>query len=364
MLYDAGPDDTDMRRLVLGFAVAALTFGAFLLVFDPGAMWDTLRTVSLVPFAVGLLAVLLAVGCWAESMRRVLLASGGQVGPLRGFAAYGAGMFAKQVLPMGNAGGPAIMALAIDREADIGFNRSLAVVTIGDFFGLLSTLVLAFVGVVYVVVTVPPSRLVQAVFVGVVIFGLVLVSVAVLLLYRRNALRYAALGVARFLRGTLGRLSTRIERALVPARVDASVQRYFDTVDAAGADRRSLVVALCLALAGWTLFAVPLYTSAAAVGSPLAFGLVLFIVPAGGLATAVPLPGGIGGVEFAVAGMTLALTAIDPAVVGAMVLLYRLCVYWFVVAIGTICLSYTATGLGVLTAEVSMGPEPEEPSKR
>lgn len=345
-----------MRRLLTGFALAALVFGAFLVVFDAGGMWETIRGAAPLPFAAGLVAVLLALVCWAESMRRVLVATGGHVDPVPGFAAYSTGMFAKQVLPMGNASGPAIMALAIDREADLGFNRSLAVVTIGDFLGLLATLLLALVGVVYVVVSVPPTRLVQVVLVGVAVFAAALVSFAVVLVYRRSAVRFAALGVARFLRGTLGRVSRRVEAALAPARIDESLARYFETLDAAAGDRRSLLVAAALALVGWTLFAVPLYTSALAVGAPLSFGLVLFVVPAGGLATIVPLPGGVGGVEFAVAGMILGLTSVDPAVAGAMVLLYRVCVYWFLVLIGAASLGYTATSLGSLAADVPDGP--------
>jgi len=144
--------------------------------------------------------------------------------------------------------------------------------------------------------------------------------------------------------------------------VDANVARYFETFDSVRADRRSLSVAAALSLAGWTLFAVPLYTSAIAVGEPLAFGLVLFIVPVGGLVTLVPLPGGIGGVEFAVAGMVVALTSVDLAVAGAMVLLYRICVYWLPILIGGLSVAYTATNLRTLTADTAEGSGlPEEP---
>jgi len=346
-----------MRRTILGFGVALLAVGAFLSLLDPAAMWSVLRGTDPLAVAVGLLAVVLAVACWAESMRRVLLATGGHLSPRQGFAAYASGMFAKQVLPMGNAGGPAIMAYAIDRESDLDFERSLAVVTVGDFLGLCASLLLALVGVAYVVLTVPPTGLVQAALVGVALFGVVLVSVAVLLVFRRRTLRYLVLGVARICRDTVGRLSDRLATALTREAVDASTRRYFETFDAAAGDRRSMAVAAGLALCGWTLFAVPLYTSAAAVGAPMAFGLVLFVVPVGGLATAIPLPGGLGGVEFAVAGMVLALTTADAAVVGAMVLLYRLCVYWFVVFLGGVGLAMTAASVRSVAAEAMADPD-------
>lgn len=345
------------RRTSAGFGLAVLAFGAFLYVLDPVAIWAVLRTTSPLPFLAGLLAVCVAVGCWAESMRRVLLASGGHLSPRRGFAAYASGMLAKQLLPMGNAGGPAIMAYAIDRESDLDFERSLAVVTIGDFLGLCASLALAFVGIGYVVLAVPPTRLVQAALVGVSLFGALLLSLAILLVFRRRTLRYVVLGVARLLRATVGRLSRRLASLLSRDAVDESMSRYFETFDAAAADRRSMTIAAGFALCGWTAFAVPLYTSAAAVGAPMAFGLVLFVVPVGGLATVVPLPGGLGGVEFAVAGMVIALTAIDPAVVGAMVLLYRLCVYWFVVLLGGVGLTMTATSLRTLATEPLEDPD-------
>jgi hypothetical protein len=64
-----------MRRAFLGFGIAVLAFVGFLLVFD------------------------------------------------------GTGMLAKQILPMGNASGVAIMAYVFDRESTLGSNRNLAVVT-------------------------------------------------------------------------------------------------------------------------------------------------------------------------------------------------------------------------------------------
>jgi uncharacterized protein (TIRG00374 family) len=348
---------TPRARLLLGVGLAIVALLGFLFVFDAQAMLREIQGVSILPFLAGFLAVFLAVACWAESMRRVLIASGGHVPAHRALAAYAAGMFAKQVVPMGNAGGVPIMAFAIDREARIGFNRSLAVVTIGDFLGLLSSLLLAVAGVGYVVVLFPGTALLQAALVGVVVFAAALVSVGILLLYRRNLLRYLVLGLAHLLRGTLGRLSRRIEDRLAPASVGASVDRYFETFDTVRSDRRSLLLAAGLAITGWTLFAVPLYTSALAVGRPIAFGLVLFIVPIGAIATLVPLPGGLGGVEFAIAGMIVAMTGVDLGVAGAMVLLYRLCVYWFPVLIGLGGILYTGTSIRSLATSEEEVPD-------
>ena len=340
------------RRFFVGIALAVAAFAGFLFVFDAGAMYRELGGVRIAPVFVGLVSVLLAVACWAESMRRVLIAAGGSVPAHRGFSAYASGMFAKQVLPMGNAGGVPIMAYAIDREADIGFDRCMAVVTVGDFLGLVSSLLLAIAGVAYVVVRYPSTRLLQAAFVGVGVFTAALLSLALLLLYRRDVLRYLVLGVARFLRGTVGKLSERVEAAVRPATIKRTLTRYFETVDAVRRQRRAMLVAAGLSIAGWTLFAVPLATAAFAVGHPVSFGLVLFVVPVGAIATLLPLPGGIGGVEFAVGGLFAVMTGAELAVAGAVVVLYRLCVYWFPILIGLFAVVYTGTSLRPVDARV------------
>lgn len=349
-------------RYLVSFAASIVVFGIFLAVFDAGAIVRRLRGVHLGPVIVGFGAVALAMACWAESMRRVLGCAGGTLSPSRAFLAYAAGMFAKQILPMGNAGGVPIMAYAFDRQANIGFNRSLAVVTVGDFLGLVSTLVLATIGVAYVALTVPGTRLIGTALVVVVVATVVLLSAGLLLLYRQQVLRYLVVGVAHVLRGTLGRLSRRIERRLAPEPLSASVDRYFETVDAVRDDRRSLLGAFVIAFVGWTLFAVPLYASSIAVGRRISFGLVLFVVSVGGIATLVPLPGGLGGVEFAIAGLIVVTANVDPAVAGAMVLVYRLCVYWLPVAIGFAAVVYTGISVRSLDASPDRVPDLESDS--
>jgi uncharacterized protein (TIRG00374 family) len=344
-------------RYLVSFAVSIVVFAVFFTVFDAAAIVRRLQGVHLGPVVVGFGAVALAMACWAESMRRVLGCAGGILSPSRAFLAYAAGMFAKQILPMGNAGGVPIMAYAFDRQAKIGFNRSLAVVTVGDFLGLVSSLVLATIGVGCVAATIPGTRLLGTALVVVVLATVTLLSVGVLLLYRQRVLKYIVLGIAHVLRGTFGRLSRRIEHRLAPEPLSASIDRYFETVDTVRGDRRSLLVAFALAFVGWTLFAVPLYTSAIAVGQPIPFGLVLFVVSVGGIATLVPLPGGLGGVEFAIAGLIVVTANVDPAVAGATVLVYRLCVYWLPVAIGFAAAVYTGVSVRSLDDSVERVPD-------
>jgi hypothetical protein len=135
-----------MRRLVAGFGLAILALAGFLYVFDPVAMYRAVEGLAVLPFAAGLGAVFLAVICWGESMRWVLRAAGvahrqylldEHSGTVGGDAA---------VWRDRAAGGVPIMALAIDREARIGFNRSTAVVTVVEI-GCINTLARGSTGV-------------------------------------------------------------------------------------------------------------------------------------------------------------------------------------------------------------------------
>jgi uncharacterized protein (TIRG00374 family) len=107
-------------------------------------------------------------------------------------------------------------------------------------------------------------------------------------------------------------------------------------------DPRSLVVSHLSHQLGWLCLAVALSASALALDAAVPFGVVLFAVPASLLVDVRPLPGGLGGVEFVLAGMLAALAGLDLGVAAAVTLRYRLCSYWFVVAVGDVAALYSS----------------------
>lgn len=340
-----------MKRGLIAFAAAILLLLALLFALDPVAIAEHLARTNPGVFALGLVAVLLTLVCWSEAFRRLFVASGGLLSPRRAFSAYGTAMFGKQVLPMGHAGGPALMAYTFDRETSLGYNRTLAVVTVAEFLNVLASVALAVVGVLYLLLFVPTVPGLRVLQLGVLAFAAAVVLLGLVFRYRRAAVERAVLGVAELLRRTVGRLSDRLEAALAPERVDAELDRYYGAVVAVTADRRAVLDAYLLMQAGWVLFTVPLYTGALALGIRLPVALVVFVVPAAGLATVVPLPGGLGGFELVLAAILTALTGLELAVVAAIVLLYRLCSYWFMVFVGGASSAYSATTVRELATE-------------
>lgn len=340
-----------MRRAVFGFAIALPVLVGFLFIFDASVFVRQLSGADPGVFSLGLLAVCLALVCWSEATRRLFAVAGATISVRAGFAAYCTGMFGKQILPMGNAGGPAIVAFVYERDASLGYNKTLAIVTIAEFLSLIASLILAVFGVAYLLVFIPGVPELRIIQLGVLSVAGGFLVLVVVFFYRRAIVERAVLVAARLLGRTVGRFSLRVEAMLAPDRVRDGLRRYYETVDVIIANRRSVLVAYVLAMAGWLLFVVPLYTSALALGIQLPVALVLFVVPISGLATIVPLPGGLGGVEVVLAGMLFALTGIELATVAAIVVLYRLCAYWFMVLIGGVTSVYTVTSIRELVSE-------------
>lgn len=345
----ADPPRTRLRTL-LAFGAAVFVLLLLLWAIGTDPLVRELATADLRIFALGPLAVLLALGCRIEALRRLLAASGTSIPLRRAFFAYGTGAFGRQVLPFGTVGGPAIMAYTLDRETGLGYDRTLAVVTVNQFLTQIASLVLALVGVAYLLAFAPHVPGLGLLRIGVPVVAVGLLASAAAFWTRRDAVAVVVRGVARLLQRTVGRLSARLEAALAPGRVGAELDRYYGTIDAVAGERRSILAAAGLVQVGWLLSAVPLYTGALALGVRLPVALVLFVAPVSGLAALVPLPGGLGGFEAVLAGILVVLTGLELASVAAIVVLYRLCSYWFVLLVGSVAVAYGATTVRELGA--------------
>jgi uncharacterized protein (TIRG00374 family) len=294
-------------------------------------------------------AILAALACWSEGTRRLFRAADVDLSRRRAFLAYGAGAFGKQVLPMGNAGGPAVMAYAYDRQANLGYSRTLAVVVTAEFLSLVASVCIALVGVGLLLAFDPSVTTLRFLGVGIAIVAGGLLALGVGVWYRRRHVTLGVIGLAHVVHPLLDRVAPRLAARVHPTDVAGSVERCYASIDAVTADRRAVVVAFALTLLGWLCFALPLYTAALALGSPLSLALVLALVPAAGLATVVPLPGGLGGFELILAGLLSALAGTDLTTAGAVVILYRLCSFWFFVLVGGLCATASAVGLRQLS---------------
>jgi hypothetical protein len=337
-----------MRRPLLAFVVSLLVLAAFLLVLGPVELAAELAATDPLLFALGLLAMLVTLGCWSEGLRPLLTGAGARATSWRVLVAYCTSMLGRQLLPAGALGGPALTALTVERETVLAYDRTLAAVTVAEFLSVLASLALTATAIPVLLLGAPTLAQLRPVLFAVGLFVVVLLGGTLLFWFRRRTIERALLGAVRFLGRTIGTLSARLRAWLAPDRVRAALGRFYETVDVIAADPATLSRSFGLHLAGWVFAAVPLYTSALALDVRLPFALALVLVPVGDLVAVLPLPGGLGGTEIALAALLAALAGLALPRATAVVLLYRLCSYWFLILVGAVASVFSATRMADL----------------
>jgi hypothetical protein len=326
-----------LGRIVAAFALALVVLALFVRTVGPGRLARELAGADPRYLILGSVAAVAAVLVWSEVLRELLVVAAGDATTVRGRRfrlAFLAGEFTKQVLPMGHASGPAIMAYAVSSTLETEYEETLAVITLADLLNLVASLLLAAAGLVVIVTTggsrAPGLRLFAASLVA----ATAAVTVAVVLVTARRAtlVRVVRLLAGAF-HGTAGRAVPRLRPSLEPTTVDRKLASYFRTFDAVAADRLRVLAAAGLAVVGWLCYAAPLYFAALALEVSVAPALALFLVPMAGLATWFPLPGGLGGVEVAVAAGLVGVAGVGVGTAAAVALCYRLCAYWVVIGV-------------------------------
>lgn len=335
------------RRLIASFALALAVLVVFVRAVGPGRVATDLAGVrgSWAALAVALaLATFLA---WSESLRQLYLGADTDVAHTRFRLAFLSGVFAKQVLPAGNASGPAFIAYAVNTESDNRYEYDLAVATVGELSNLGASLVVATAGIVALLFAGGGTNALLGFGAIVVGTGAVAVSGLLALLFlRRSAFDALVRRLGWLVRATAGRRSGRIAAAVAPARVDAWLDGFGRPLAALATDRRALGLGLSYSLVGWLSLSLCFVASGLALGHGLPVVLGLFVVPVGGFASAFPLPGGVGGIEVAMAALVVALVGTELVAATATVLLFRLASFWLVLAVGGLASVYLSLDVG------------------
>jgi uncharacterized protein (TIRG00374 family) len=330
-----------MRRSILTFGLSFLLLVGFVGIIGPQALAAVLVTTDPLPFAVGFVAMLGALVCWSEGLRLLLSDAGGVASSMRTFLAYSTAMLGRQLVPMGTLTAPAVTAYTVDREVSLSYAQTLAVVTVAEFVSTVGSLCLIAVCLPVVLVTSPVLPQTQLLVWSFVVFVVVFALLTLAFWYRRRAVRRVVDGGLVFLQRTIGRYSAWLREWLAPARADRGLERFYGTIDGLASNRRTLVVSFGLHQVGWLCSVLPLYTSGRALGVDIPLSLVVLLVLLGHLVAVLPLPGGLGGVEIVLASLLTALVGVEAVVAAAVVLLYRLCSYWFLILVGAVAAVYT-----------------------
>ncbi|WP_267642640.1 lysylphosphatidylglycerol synthase transmembrane domain-containing protein [Haloarchaeobius amylolyticus] len=289
----------------------------------------------------------LSVGSYAAGTYVLVRAVPGAPDAGRFVPIYLAGVFLKQAVPLGNAGGPAIFAYVISRYSDAAVERTLLATTVVAVLSFVASVLVAGGGFVAVALTRPlPMWLLR--FASVLALG-VAAAVAVLvgLALDPSGLEGTIRRLAAVLRRWLGPYSSRLDAALAPAVVDARLARAVETGEALAAAPRAVGLSFCLSLSGWLAMVATFSLSLVAVGLAPDPAVTALAVPASGVATVLPVPGGIGGIEATLSGLVALLSSAEAGALGAAIVLFRIATFWFRLALGGVAGLLTLGRLGV-----------------
>lgn len=330
-----------MRRVLLAFGLSLLLLIGFVALVGPGTLAGLLATTNPWLFALGFVAMLMTLALWSEGLRPLLRDAGGVASPAPIFLAYSAAMLGRQLMPMGALTAPAITAYTVDQEVSLSYTETLAVVTVAEFVSTVASVLLMALCLPFLLATGPPVSQTQLLVGTLVGFVTVFALLALAFWYRRRAVERVLCGTLLLLQRTVGRLSRRLHDWLAPTRAGRGLDRFYETVDVLAGNRRTLVSSLGLHQIGWLCSALPLYTSGLALGVDLPLPLVVLLVPLSHLVAVLPLPGGLGGIEIVLTGLLAALVGIELPLAAAVVLLYRICSYWFLLLVGAVAAVYS-----------------------
>jgi len=341
----------DWRRTIASGAIAVVLLG--LLVFGVGWGRVLAELERADPAFVGLAlgTVLLALLARAMTVVRLLSTVEGDWRTGRVVTVYAFANFLRNVLPWGRTAGSALTAYLLARDAHTEFDSSFAVLVVAETLSFLASMVMLAVGGAFLLAT--RTLPVQPGLAGVLFSAATLVVLVAFVLVIRPAWTLAV--AIRVLEATWRGITLvpfrgggRLTRTGLRERVD----RFRATMATVGADAETVASSYVYAQVAWIATVLSMQWALLALGVDPPVAIAMVVVPLGGTAAIVPLPGGLGSVDLALGALLVALTDLPLAVVAAVVLVYRLCAYWFPVVVGGVAGLYlNSVGPTALTVD-------------
>ncbi|WP_435335125.1 flippase-like domain-containing protein [Haloarchaeobius sp. TZWWS8] len=343
----------ELREFAVGLVVGTILVAVLAVGVGWEAVLGHLLAADRPTLVLVLLASLATVGSYAAANYVLVRTVPGAPGPGKFVVLYLAGVFAKQALPLGNAGGPALLAYVISRYSDAAVERTLLATTVAGIVSFGASALVAGVGFIAVAMTRPvPGWVLQLVALGTLGVAVAVAAVVGLAL-EPGALETAARRVAAAAHELLGPHSARLHEALAPAVVGERIDRFVETGESVARTPGTVALSFALSLVGWTFAAVTLSLSLVAVDLPPDLAATTVAVPLSGVALGVPLPGGLGGVEVTLAGLVAVLGGANAQAVGAAVVVFRVATFWFRLGLGGVAALLTLGSLGIGTAALA-----------
>lgn len=331
------------RRVVYGFVAAGLVIAALVFIAEVDRLIDAVEGVNLGMFGIGFLSTSLSYVFRGYVWVRFLHIAGIAIPRFHVWALFLIALFIRYLTPYGQVTTEPIVAYLITREGKLAYENGLAGIVAADYFNYVPYYTIGALGFLVVTLSRGIHPGIAEYLTGIMVLFSGLVLATVLVLYRRPLIDRVIVSSTRALHGTLGRLSTRLNALAHPTNVEDRLEGFYQTIDLIRANPRGIITATLAAHIGMVFLMLPVYTTARAVGIPISFAVVAFVVMVSKLGALFPGPGGLGGIEATIVAALVIVVGIPLATALAITLLYRLCTYWYTVAVGgTIAAVYSA----------------------
>lgn len=330
--------EVDRRRVLARFAVAAGVVAALLYGVGWRRVVQNLASADTALFAYALAISLAGMAVNSEGFRVVLGLRARGTGASLARRANLAGMFVRSVLPAGNVGKGAFVAITVGQSEEVDVSEGVAGAASWEFLNMVASAVVASVGVVGIAIgggDAGAAPVVLAAFTGVLVLAVV---AGAEFARRRERVVDLVLWTSQVVRRTLGRAAPMLDERLTRERVRGTLDGFFESVTDLARDRRRLAVALVAAHLTWLFGALPLFFCLHAVGLPVSLYVVFLAMPLAGFSLAVPVPGGIGPMDAALGCLIAVLTGYPLGALASAVVLFRVATYGTHVVVGGLAL--------------------------
>lgn len=326
--------------MVVGFAVAFLILSFFLYAVGLNEVLAAVEQASVPIYLLGFASAFLALASWGLVWGQVLGVVNHGISRVRIGLIFLGGMFANYITPFGQMGGEPFIALVLSKHSGMDYDQSLAGVVAADVINLIPFFSFGVIGFAYFVSRNTVTDTIENYLTAFILALVLSVGLLLAVWHRRDVVEAIVVRVAGVLQRVLGRASDTAEEKLDPSRVREQVENFFGMTDFIWDNRRDMIPAVALGHLGWLFTILPLYIASVSLGYDVPILLAMLVVPLSGIAGYLPLPGGLGSVEVTIAVLLSTLTPLALPAASAVALLYRICVYWFVLLVGGISLTY------------------------
>lgn len=321
------------RTIILGFVGSLIGLGVLYKFLDVG---ETLTALSMADTGVLMLVVGGAVCwliAWGLALRTVLGVLGSTVSPVKATVIFSGVMFANNVTPFGQAGGEPVSGFLISRATDREYETGLAAIASVDALNFIPSIILALCGLGYLATKATVNGDLQYAALTAVTLALVVPASGYLGWQHRYRIERAAVNVLTPLVRTVRHTILQRE-PLGEGAIEQRIEGFFGAIERVATTPRELALALGLSALGWLAQGACLWLSLYALGHAVSPIVVFIAVPIGAIAGVTPLPGGLAAIEAALIGIISALVTLNPAVIGAAVLIHRGAIYLLPTVVG------------------------------